>query len=568
MTLQRKWMTWTAVTAVLIFWFLALNSLVGDSPTMDEQNHIARGLAFLRTGDPRLSLEHPPLVNSLSALPLLTMPEIKLPLDSPSWQRQPPDVYWYIFSEQMMWELNRDVDIGTMVFLARLPVVFLTFGLALVGFHFARELWGLLAAGFVFLLLLFDPNILAHGRYVTTDIGGTLFVLLATYMLWRLWQRPFWSWSRWLATAIAMGLAFSSKLSTLVFVPIWIILALLPLYGSVGSDWRGAGRRLLALLTAGLSSILLVWLAFGLEWDAFFFQEPLLAGLNQFSGPMPTFWAGIEKILLLSSNGRPGFLLGNFSDSGFLLYFPIAFLVKTPVIAIGLFVLAVILLLVLADIRPKAVFLLIPILFYFLVSMQSALNLGYRHLLPLLPFIYLLIGGSAGKEVQVWLHARFKINASRFIFYVGAAVVMIMLLVAVSIHPYYLSYFNIAAGGSENGRNILLDSNIDWGQDLLRLQAWMEENEVEEINLAWFGTADPAYYGINYKPLPGFPRPQFQSQWTRPSFNPDQPEPGIYAISVSNLWELQLANKHIYPWFRAHEPDDTVGYSILIYQIP
>ncbi|MCA9952484.1 MAG: hypothetical protein KDE48_22695, partial [Anaerolineales bacterium] len=103
MTLQRKWMTWTAVTAVLIFWFLALNSLVGDSPTMDEQNHIARGLAFLRTGDPRLSLEHPPLINSLSALPLLTMPEIKLPLDSASWQRQPPDVYWYIFAEQMMW---------------------------------------------------------------------------------------------------------------------------------------------------------------------------------------------------------------------------------------------------------------------------------------------------------------------------------------------------------------------------------------------------------------------------------------------------------------------------------
>ncbi len=260
MTLQRKWMTWTAVTAVLIFWFLALNSLVGDSPTMDEQNHIARGLAFLRTADPRLSLEHPPLVNSLSALPLLTMPEIELPLDSPSWQRQPPDVYWYIFAEQMMWELNRDINMNAMVFLARLPIVFLTLGLALVAFHFARELWGLLAAGFVFLLLLFDPNILAHGRYVTTDMGGTLFVLLATFMLWRMWQRPYHSWSRWLAAAIAMGLAFSSKLSTLVFVPIWIILALLPLYAPTGSNWRAAGRRLLALLSAGLSSILLVWL--------------------------------------------------------------------------------------------------------------------------------------------------------------------------------------------------------------------------------------------------------------------------------------------------------------------
>ena len=253
---------------------------------MDEQNHIARGLAFLRTGDPRLSLEHPPLVNSLSALPLLTMPQIKLPLDSASWQRQPPDVYWYIFAEQMLWELNRDVNLEAMLFLARLPIVFLTLGLALVGFHFARALWGLLAAGFAFLLLLFDPNVLANGRYVTTDIGGTLFVLLATFMLWRLWQRPYWSWSRWLWAALAMGLAFSSKLSTLVFVPIWTILALLPLYnlGSTKSYWCDAGRRLLGLLSAGLASVLLVWLVFGFEWGQFLFQDPMLTDLNQLCG--------------------------------------------------------------------------------------------------------------------------------------------------------------------------------------------------------------------------------------------------------------------------------------------
>ena len=74
---------WTVVVLVLLFFYLAVNSLVGDSPTMDEQNHIARGLAFLLTGDPRLSLEHPPLINSLSALPLLTMPELRLPTDLP-----------------------------------------------------------------------------------------------------------------------------------------------------------------------------------------------------------------------------------------------------------------------------------------------------------------------------------------------------------------------------------------------------------------------------------------------------------------------------------------------------
>ena len=83
-----KWrhipVSWLITPLVLLFFWLAVSSMVGDSPTMDEQNHLARGLAFLRTGDPRLSLEHPPLVNALSALPVLTLPNIQLPTDDPS----------------------------------------------------------------------------------------------------------------------------------------------------------------------------------------------------------------------------------------------------------------------------------------------------------------------------------------------------------------------------------------------------------------------------------------------------------------------------------------------------
>ncbi|MCZ7668412.1 MAG: hypothetical protein M5U34_15070 [Chloroflexi bacterium] len=131
----------------------------------------------MHTGDPRLSLEHPPLVNSISALPLLTMPEVELPLDDPSWQRQPPDVYWYWFADKLLWHTNQDIDhyVERMIFLARLPVVFLTLGLALTGFHFAREAWGRRAALPAFLLLLFEPNVLANGRYITTDLGGAFF---------------------------------------------------------------------------------------------------------------------------------------------------------------------------------------------------------------------------------------------------------------------------------------------------------------------------------------------------------------------------------------------------------
>jgi hypothetical protein len=141
-----------------------------------------------------------------------------------------------------------------------------------------------------------------------------------------------------------------------------------------------------------------------------------------------------------------------------------------------------------------------------------------------------------------------------------------LLLTTLSIHPHYLSYFNLFAGGPENGYNVLIDSNVDWGQDLLRLQEWMEEHGVERVRLAWFGSARPEYYGIAYDPLPGLPH-HFDLWWD-PPFDPSDPSPGIYAISVSNLWELPLQDeKYVFPWFRARVPDDRVGYSILIYEV-
>jgi 4-amino-4-deoxy-L-arabinose transferase-like glycosyltransferase len=562
---------WLAIAAILLFFYLALDSMVGDSPTMDEQNHIARGLAFLRTGDPRLSVEHPPLVNMLSALPLLTMPEIELPLDHPSWQRQPPDVFWYLFAEEFLWGVNRDLDIQKILFLSRLPVVYLTIGLALVGWLFARSLWGGLAPMLALVFLLFDPNILAHGRYVTTDVGGTLFITLATYLLWRLWRFETWNWRAWLAAVLGMGLAFGAKLSSLAFVPIWSLLALLPLYGrGEPFSWRVSGRRLLQLLSAGMAAILIVWLIYGFEWGNFLFLDQRLSLFNRFQGPMPTFWSGIERILFLSEGGRPAFLMGEFSSQGFPLYFPVAFALKTPLLTLALFFVAALLLPVIPATRQTAVFLLLPILIYFVMSMASALNIGYRHLLPILPFVALLIAGLASPEVVLWVKARTGRRPG--IPYLPPALLFLLvlglLLGDARIHPHYLSTFNSLAGGPANGHRFLVDSNIDWGQDLLRLRAWAAENEVQRLKLGWFGTADPDYYGLVYDPLPGSPRQPFYGRWTEPPFNTAAPEPGTYAISASALWELPLAEKNVYPWFRAREPDDHVGYSILIYEVP
>ena len=548
------------ISLLLLAFGLGLNSLVGDSPTMDEQNHLARGAAIAFTADPRLSVEHPPLINALSGFMLHLVPAVPLPTDHPSWQREPIEIFWYVFADQFLWTYNRH-QVSLLIFLGRLPILWLTLLLGTAVYAAAQRLWGGRAGLLALTVLLFDPNILAHGRLITTDLGGTATAFVATMCLWWQWRkptniagtRPWWKGAIWLA--LPLGLAFASKLLTLLFVFIWSLMALLlPTPRRMGN--------LLQLWLAGFFSIAVVWLIFGLEWGPFLFLDERLAWLNPYTGPMPTFWSGIERILLLSGGGRATFLLGQFSDNGFWLYFPIAWLVKTPLPLLVGWPVAAVYFLRDGQTRGRALFLLLPPLLYFAFSLTSALNIGYRHLLPMLPFAAVLIGGLAQRDKGLGTGddtSHFSLFTSHF------SLLLPFLLPALLIHPHYLSFFNLTAGGPSHGHTILIDSNIDWGQDLLRLRAWMTENEVDEVKLAWFGTADPAYYGIPYQPLPGLPR-HFDLWWNLP-FDPQAPSPGIYAISASNLGELPLTDKHVFAYFRAREPDDRVGYSILIYRI-
>ena len=555
---------WPVVAVVLLFFFLALDSAVGDSPTMDEQNHIARGLAFLRTGDPRLSLEHPPLINGLSALPLLTMPELRLPTDHPSWERREG---WYEFADLFLWQYNHDVE--RIVFLARLPIVFLLIGLALAGYRWADHLWRGAAGPVALTLLLFEPNLLAHGRYATTDLGGTLFTFLATALLWRLWQEPGrWNWARWAWAALAVGLAFGSKMSALGFAVVWGGLAVLPLYPTgVRRAAQGAGWRLAQLAAAGGAALLVVWALYGFQWGAFAFISPELTPLNRWAGPMPTFWAGVEQIALLSGGGRAqSFLLGRFSDTGFVAYFPVAFAVKTPLVVLAAVALAAVLFVRDRRTRRRALFLLLAGALFFGLTMTGALNIGYRHALPMVPYLLVLAAGLGGaKARERRLLGRLALPPRR----VAAAVALLTVAVALWIHPHYLSYFNPIAGGPANGYRVLIDSNVDWGQDLLRLRGWMSDTGVSRVRLGWFGTADPGYYAILHEPLPGLGRDAFFRLWWDVPFDPAQPEPGVYAISATSLWETPLRpeEKRVYAWFRARQPSARVGYSILIYDL-
>jgi hypothetical protein len=384
-----------------------------------------------------------------------------------------------------------------------------------------------------------------------------------------LWQEPGrWNWARWAWAALAVGLAFGSKMSALGFAVVWGGLAVLPLYPTgVRRAAQGAGWRLAQLAAAGGAALLVVWALYGFQWGAFAFISPELTPLNRWAGPMPTFWAGVEQIALLSGGGRAqSFLLGRFSDTGFVAYFPVAFAVKTPLVVLAAVALAAVLFVRDRRTRRRALFLLLAGALFFGLTMTGALNIGYRHALPMVPYLLVLAAGLGGAEARERrLLGRLALPPRR----VAAAVALLTVAVALWIHPHYLSYFNPIAGGPANGYRVLIDSNVDWGQDLLRLRGWMSDTGVSRVRLGWFGTADPGYYAILHEPLPGLGRDAFFRLWWDVPFDPAQPEPGVYAISATSLWETPLRpeEKRVYAWFRARQPSARVGYSILIYDV-
>ncbi len=537
--MRRHLPQFLTVLLLLLAFALMLAAAKGESPTMDEQNHIARGAAYLGTGDPRLSVEHPPLVNLLSALPVHVLLHPHLPLDTVWWETGE----WYHFADLFLWEFNTDA--GQITFLARLPIMGL--GLLLIALvqRWARDRFGpwggVLAATFCAL----DPNILAHAHLSTTDLGGAFFSFLAAYALWRALRRPRQPLSA-LGFGLALGLAFAAKISALLFGPLLALVALLDsLPGGPGRLRRLLGR-VAFLAGGGVVALLVVWATYRFQVGPLTEGGPVV--------PAPPYLRGVLAVLDFASGGRSGYLLGQVSTAGWWYYFPVAFAVKTPLATlIGLLAATVIALR--RPTRQDLVLLLPPVLF-FAISTVARLNLGYRHLLPILPFVFVHLG----RLVPSARCARpALVRAS------PALLALVLLLATARVFPHFLAYFNPIGGGPEGGWRVLADSNIDWGQDMPGLRDWMEREDVERVRLAWFGSARPEYYGISYDLLPGVP--YGFPLWPDPPFDPENPEPGVYAISVSNLVGAVLPDPNLYAWFRARQPDAVIGYSIFIYRV-
>ena len=540
---KRAWAYLIAVALLWLFVAQAAGNLSAQSPVVDEPSHIARAMAYWRVGDLRLQLGHPPLIHALAGLPLLLEPSVPNVTSLPGWQ-EPFDRE--TLNRHALWDPERAID--RIVFLARWPVLMLGVLLGALIFRWAGERLGLQAALVALFLFTFDPNLLAHSALITTDLGVTFFILLAAYSFDRGMRRRSNTW--WVVAGVTLGLALATKFSAVILLPTLFILGLI-----AGWQKRQIGRHLMMVLAIFAIGGMTVWAVYRFEVG-----RPKVWPVSL---PAPKFWDGLLRVQERDEEGRMAFLLGQMTPRGWWYYFPVAFAVKTPLPTLLLLAVAIVGVTALlcrqwkhrnsgklgGQMLSMLTLTLLPVL-YFGISMKSSHNAGYRYILPVLPFLF------------VWISSiRYRIPKRILnIAYWGLGLWLIV--EAALIYPYHLAYFNQAVGGPDNGYKILADSNVDWGQDVKRLKAWLDAQRVEQAYLSLAIGSEPERYGIRVLSAPG----PYQSP-DEYGFRRFAPAPGVYVIGVSAWQGLRFHNPDTYDWFRRQTPIARIGHSLFVYQV-
>ncbi|MCB9431005.1 MAG: glycosyltransferase family 39 protein [Ardenticatenaceae bacterium] len=520
---------------LLIFFALALPTAVSKSPTVDESIHILRGRALWQTGKVGLQFEHAPLSHWLNGSLLWLEPTMPNVVDLPAWPLQDP----LPLASQLLWQNGTNLDRA--VLLARLPIILLGLLLGAALARWARELGGYRAEWVVLILFAFSPNLLANFSLATTDAPLTAVFLFSLYTHWRWQKRP--SPARWILATLALGFALATKLTALMLLPLTLFFTYRTWQRGREAWWRPGLRWATLLPLAGL----LVWALYGFE----------LRPIGNFPIPIPaaTYFGSLFELQSHITVGHDAFLLGERSSDGWWSYFVVAFLLKTPLLTIGLVGTAVYL--IIRHHRwSQTMVLWLPALTFFVVASTSRLNIGYRHILPILPPL-LLLAALAGAAA---LHRLQQPTTRRSLRLFAPLLLLWYASGTVRYHPHYLTYFNELIGGSSQGYRYLSDSNLDWGQDLKLLAAYLHVNPTARFSYYGAVANDPAYYGLNQSPL-------YTKSGAPHQFTPANPQLGQYALSATHVQGLELPDVDILSWFWHHEPDGNLGYSILLYDI-
>ncbi len=548
-----------------------LLSVRQESQTCDEAYNLFAGYEYLTAGNFSISPAYPPLTRDVGALPLLALRPVVPPMpngEAGDFRGGRAFVYSNP-AQQMLFDTRAAMTVFPLL-------------MALLIFFAAREMFGPGPAMVALVLAAFEPNFLAHGPLLTNDVALATCLFAAVYAFWRYVRQPGW-WRLGICGA-ACGLTLVSKHSGLILFPILFLLALVETATAPAAPATTAANGLppaasqpalrlaAALGVMAAISFAVLWSFYGLRYSdqptgpGF---APLLASVGSIAHSrlaafsiahaarfhlLPqAFLEGL--VFFLATESRPTFLLGTRYLHGVWFYFPTVLAIKCTLGFLLLLVLALFARLVRSrESRREALWMLAPAAVYLTASMTSNLNIGVRHVLPIFPF--LMVWAAAG----AWKLAK----SSRAALVAVCALVLLHVVSSLRAYPDYLPYSNEFWGGPSQTYRLLTDSNVDWGQSLPAVKRYLAAHSSEPCWMAYFGTVDPAYFGIPCGQMPV----ETSIIWGRSLGEIPPAIEGMVLVSASEMsgqyWGPDGLNP--YEQFRLARPAENLGGSILVYR--
>lgn len=572
-----KFSAFGASVVVFLLLFLILELCFAgrqQSQTIDEANHIFAGYRYWMCSDFRANAEHPPVVKLVAAAPLL-LNTLKSPVSlcdyvGASKERD--------YSEGKLFLYANDAD--AILFKTRFAASVFTIALAATLFESGMILFGIGPALLALLIFVFDPNILAHGFLVTTDMAMACALYTTVYAFYRYLVDP--SKYRILLTGIWVGITLAVKHSGFLVFPIVGALAFLELITSTKSTNESQGwikpvqRMMGALVIMAIGGYVVLWAFYGFRFApaldgntmGYPLTEPksnmilgigntIFEQLERIHFLPDSYLYGLKNVLHVSRNGSSAFLFGKVYPHGQWFYFPSAFVIKSTLGFLCLLMLAA------AswafgrnrESSRKLFFLTVPPILLLICSTGSNLNIGVRHILPIYPFLIMFAAAGA------W-----KVCGSRYGMYAVAILAAVHILSSVRSFPNYIAYSNEMWGGPQNTYKVLSDSNVDWGQGVKSTASYLRNHATKDCWFAPFSTfagADPKYYGIRCKLFPTHDYEDTQQlELSGSRVN------GTLLIGASQLSGILWGPPELNPYaqLRSMTPVANIGGSVLVFQ--
>lgn len=625
-----------SLVAIILF-FMAVVSLLNaknDSAIFDETAHIGASYSYVTQHEIRLNPEHPPLIKDLSGLALLPL-SLNFNVNQPFWTGELPrkwDEGQWASGKSLLYESENNAD--QILFWSRLPIILISLLLGWFIFRWTKSLAGTMAGLFALILYAFDPNILGHNHFVTTDLGIAASFVFSFYFYLRFIKEP--SWKNVFLAGIFLGILQLTKFSFIVGLPIMAIVTIIyplvrkkrdPKESTLKFKFDKLEEYFIKGIAVFFISLAIVWIGYFANTfkmsketvsESIDFNFPaeqtqnikevytrkLLVTLNENSvtRPLVIYGEGIGYVFRRVAGGNGAYFMEKVSSTAFPAYFPTVFILKEPLINLFFMAFALSLTLfggikfilhkfsfhfgksghdpnykhltVTSFIRHNIISLsfFAFICLYAYVSITGNLNIGFRHLFPILPFAYIL---TAKVIFDFW--KRMNWHSQKVWLSTITVLVFLLIFETASAYPAYMSYFNQIAGGPKNGYRFVTDSNADWGQDLKRLKLWIEKynwcegnsldsfcriydekvGPIEKIHVNYFGGGDIYYY------LGDTAIDWWDSK--RPI------EPDWYAISTNflmgSIYDKTKPDSESYRWTKKFQPVAQVGTSIFIYYL-